>query len=283
MDYSLAEFALNFKTNLAVDHKTCRRTFKHTKGATTHRHPSCSSTMPPAAAVSSMWRTDGPVSKGTEKDAVGVQHIEQTEDDSTLKTVDECLRRRARTDPDLPVVSYPSSGIEYVDYTFQQLDVFAYRVGKQLQAAIPSRTSSAEKRTVVAMLGPSNLEYLVTMMGLLKLGHTVLFLSTRISVPAIESLINSTGAAYLIADPRYLEASLSTKELVPELQVLEMPTRSNFEFPIDAVGDTQLDAALDPSIEINQIVYIIHSSGMKKKPKDAVIIQSDSEFTTNRH
>ncbi|KAJ0103870.1 hypothetical protein J7T55_001240 [Diaporthe amygdali] len=223
--------------------------------------------MPPAAAVSSMWRTDGPVSKGTEKDTVGVQHIEQTEDDSTLKTVDECLRRRARTDPDLPVVSYPSSGIEYVDYTFQQLDVFAYRVGKQLQAAIPSRTSSAEKRTVVAMLGPSNLEYLVTMMGLLKLGHTVLFLSTRISVPAIESLIKSTGAAYLIADPRYLEASLATKELVPELQVLEMPTRSNFEFPIDAVGDTQLDAALDPSIEINQIVYIIHSSGSTGLPK----------------
>lgn len=218
--------------------------------------------MAPAAAVSTIWRPDDPLPVGTEKDTVGVQHVEQAEDDSTARTVDEVLRRRARTDPDLPVVSYPSSGIEYVDYTFQQLDVFAYRVGKQLQAAIPSRTSSKEKRTVVAMLGPSNLEYLVTMMGLFKLGHTVLFLSTRISVPAIESLITSTGATYLIADPRYLESSLATKEQVPGLQVLDMPTRTNFEFPIDAVGDTQLDAALDPSVEFNQIVYIIHSSGM---------------------
>ncbi|KAL1856436.1 putative NRPS-like protein biosynthetic cluster [Diaporthe australafricana] len=223
--------------------------------------------MPPAAAVSPLWRPDEPVSKDTGKDAVGAQHIEQAEDDSTLKTVDEILRRRARTNPDLPVVSYPSSGIEYVDYTFQQLDVFAYRVGKQLQAVIPSRASSEEKRTVVAMLGPSNLEYLVTMMGLFKLGHTVLFLSTRISVPAIESLITSTGATYLIADPRYLDASLATKAQVPGLQVLDMPTRTNFEFPIDAVGDTQLDAALDPSVETNQIVYIIHSSGSTGLPK----------------
>lgn len=221
--------------------------------------------MPLAAAVSPLWRSDEPISNGTEKDAAGAQHVEQAEDDSTLMTVDEILRRRARTDPDLPVVSYPSSGIEYVDYTFQQLDVFAYRVGKQLQAVIPSRTSSKEKRTVVAMLGPSNLEYLVTMMGLFKLGHTVLFLSTRISVPAIESLIKSTGATYLIADPRYLDSSLATKEQVPGLQVLDMPTRTIFEFPIDAVGDTQLDAALDPSVETNQIVYIIHSSGMNTK------------------
>lgn len=221
--------------------------------------------MAPAAAASTVWRPDEPLSVGAEKDAVSVQHVEQAEDDSTLKTVDEVLRRRARTDPDLPVVSYPSSGIEYVDYTFQHLDVFAYRVGKQLQAAIPSRTSSKEKRSVVAMLGPSNLEYLVTLMGLFKLGHTVLFLSTRISVPAIKSLITSTGATYLIADPRYLESSLTTKEQVPGLQVLDMPTRTNFEFPIDAVGDTQLDAALDPSVETTQIVYIIHSSGMDAK------------------
>lgn len=218
--------------------------------------------MPPTAAVSSIWRPDEPMSVGAEKDAVGVQHVEKAEDDSTLRTVDEILRRRARTDPDLPVVSYPSSGIEYVDYTFQQLDVFAYRVGKHLQAAIPSRASSEEKRTVVAMLGPSNLEYLVTMMALIKLGHTVLFLSTRISVPAIESLITSTGATSLIADPRYLEPSMATKEQVPGLQVLDMPTRATFEFSIDAIGDTQLDAALDPSVETNQIVYIIHSSGM---------------------
>jgi acyl-CoA synthetase (AMP-forming)/AMP-acid ligase II len=221
--------------------------------------------MAPAAAVTTMWRPDESLAAGTEKDAAAVPHVEPDKDDSTLRTVDELLRRRARTDPNLPVVSYPSSGIDYVDYTFQQLDVFAYRVGKQLQAVIPSRMSSKEKRTVVAMLGPSNLEYLVTMMGLFKLGHTVLFLSTRISVPAIESLIKSTGVTYLLADPRYLEPSLATKQQVPGLQVLDMPMRTGFEFPIDVVGDTQLDAALDPSVETNQIVYIIHSSGTYDK------------------
>lgn len=221
--------------------------------------------MPPAAAVSPSWRPVEPALQDQEGVTVGAQPTEEAPDDSTIQTVDELLRRRAQSDPDLPIVSYPSSGIAYVDYTFRQLDVFAYRVGKHLQASIPPRRGSDEKRTVVAMLGPSNLEYLVTMQAFIKLGHTILFLSTRISAPAIQSLMDKTGAAYLVADPRYADMALAVQDQNPGLRVLEMPTRSVFEFPIAAVGNTQLDAALDPGVETNEIVYIIHSSGKSVK------------------
>ena len=199
-----------------------------------------------------------PPSKG--QGLVTSQQVVQ--DDSSLRTVDELIRLRAKSHPDLPILSYPSEGIKYVDYTFQQLDVFAYRAAKHIQATIPSRRSSNEERTVVAMLGPSNLEYLVTMLALIKLGHTILFLSTRISAPAIESLVTATQSSYIIADPRYLETSRAAQQVSSTpIEILNMPIRSVFEFPVEVYADTQLDAALDPAVETEKIVYIIHSSG----------------------
>lgn len=213
--------------------------------------------MSPTAAVDAPWSSTELLTKGG--NSVTVQHVEK--DDSTLQTVDELLRSRAAAYPQVPIVSYPVSGVEYVDYTFQQLDVFAYRVAKHLEAHIPTRTSSSTKRSVVAMMGPSNLEYLVTMMALIKAGHTILFLSTRIPAIAVESLVESTGATYLVADAKYLETAAAVKDRKPDFQVLNMPSRGVFEFPVEVYVDTQLDAALDPSIETNETVYIIHSSG----------------------
>ncbi|KXH69000.1 male sterility protein [Colletotrichum salicis] len=199
-------------------------------------------------------------------DSAVVQDLDN--DDSTLKTVDELVRRRARAHPDQVIVSYPSSGITYVDYTMRQLDVFAYRVAKFYEQRIPSRLNSDEKPTTVAVLGPSNFDYLVTMLALTKLGHTTLFLSTRISQEAIESLISVTGAKFLLADKRYLETAEGAKQqTLPRLDVLEIAGQSTFDFPIEVHADTRLDYGRDLSVEANNLIYIIHSSGSTGLPK----------------
>lgn len=183
------------------------------------------------------------------------------EDDSTIQTVDELVRRRARSHPDKVIVSYPSTGIEYVDYTMRQLDVFAYRAAKSYQQSLPTRLSSAEKPMTVAVIGPSNFEYLITMLALTKLGHTTLFLSTRISQEAVENLIKTTGAQVLIADPRHAATAEVARKSLPGLETLEIVNSSAFDFEIEVHADTQLDAHLDPATETNNRVYIIHSSG----------------------
>ncbi|KAK4150503.1 male sterility protein [Chaetomidium leptoderma] len=188
-------------------------------------------------------------------------------DDGTIQTVDELVRRRAIAHHDRVVVSYPSSGIDYVDYTMQQLDVFAYRVAMGYNKTIPARTSSTEKPTVVAILGPSDLDYLVTMLALIKLGHTVLFLSTRISPAAVESLVSVTGASALLAAPAHWEVAKATQQKLEGLTIDEIASRSTYEFPVEMHADTRLDQGLDLSVETGNFVYIIHSSGSTGLPK----------------
>lgn len=143
-------------------------------------------------------------------------------EESTIQTVDALVRHRARQQPNITIVSYPKSGVDFSDYTMQQLDVFAFRVARHYQTFIPTRKSSAEKPTTVALLGPSNFDYLVTMLALTKLGHTVLFLSTRISQAAVNSLIETTGARYLLADSRHARTASEAQISLPRLKLSDI-------------------------------------------------------------
>jgi acyl-CoA synthetase (AMP-forming)/AMP-acid ligase II len=185
----------------------------------------------------------------------------QRRDDEPIRTVDALVRHRARLHPDATIVSYPSSGVDFVNYSMRQLDVFAYRVARHYQSFIPTRTSSKVAPTTVAILGPSNFDYLITMLALTKLGHTVLFLSTRISQLAVESLIETTGATYLLADTRFLQLAAEVQVNKPSLHVSSIAESSIFDFPIEIHADTQMDYQLDPAIEEANNIYIIHSSG----------------------
>ncbi|KAH7311242.1 male sterility protein [Stachybotrys elegans] len=188
-------------------------------------------------------------------------------DDSSLPTIDALLRRRALLYPEDHAVSYPSSEISFRDYTMKQLDVYAWRVAKDYEHHLPVRQNSTEKPSVVALLGPSNLEYLITMLALTKLGHSVLLLSTRIPQVAIESLISTTGASALLADSRFLDTAEQVGSSIPQLQVLQIAGRDVFEFHIETHSDTQLGKCLDPETETNNVAFIIHSSGSTGLPK----------------
>jgi acyl-CoA synthetase (AMP-forming)/AMP-acid ligase II len=183
-------------------------------------------------------------------------------EDTSIRTVDALVRHRARLNPHAIIVSYPSAGVEFVDYSTQQLDVFAYRVARHYQNFLPTRTSSKQPPTTVAILGPSNFDYLITMLALTKLGHTVLFLSTRISQLAVESFVETTSATYMLADTRFLPLATNVSKSLPTLHVASIAGSSVFDFPVEVHADTQMDYQLDPAIEENNNIYIIHSSGM---------------------
>lgn len=195
-------------------------------------------------------------------------------------TIDELIRQIASEKSSEPIISYPSSGIEYVDYTAAQLDIFALRVAQKYKTFIPQRQSSQDPETVVGLLGLSDFEYFISILALTKLGHSVLFLSTRISTAAYVSLIQQTGAVHLLIGPNFQETAAQVSDLLPELQVHEITDEASYNYPVtDFNVDTRLCKHLDPLTEATKICWIIHSSGSTGLPKP--IYQTHKAALTN--
>ena len=195
-------------------------------------------------------------------------------------TIDELVRQRSQEIPKEPVISYPSSGLEYADYTSRQIDIFAYRVAQKYKTLMPQRISSSDPETVVGLLGPSNFEYFISILALTKLGHSVLFLSTRISIAAYISLLETTGAKYLLIDSSFRDTAAQVKETCTSVQIHDITDTDSYNYAItDETIDTRLCQHLQPEVESKKISWIIHSSGSTGLPKP--IYQTHSAALNN--
>lgn len=195
-------------------------------------------------------------------------------------TIDELVRQRSQEIPRDPIISYPSSGLEYVDYTSRQIDIFAHRVAQKYKSLMPQRSSSSDSESIVGLLGPSNFEYFISILALTKLGHTVLFLSTRISIAAYVSLLEKTGAKHLLIDYSFREIAAQVKQSCTSIQVHDITDTKSYNFQIvDESIDTRLCQHLQPEIESQKISWIIHSSGSTGLPKP--IYQTHSAALNN--
>lgn len=204
-----------------------------------------------------------------EKETIVIQHVEtSTTEGSKPQTIDSLIRHRANLLGDTPLVYYPHTGIDYVGYSMRQLDIFAFRVAQKLAPRLPPRTSSSEKPIVVSLLGPSDLNYLATLWALSKLGHSVLLLSTRISLEAYASLLESTKSKYIVIAKDFQDTADDLKKRIPDLQIDYIATDGWYNFPIgDKQINTNLTPNLDPAQEATYISWIIHSSGSTGLPK----------------
>ncbi|TGO13434.1 hypothetical protein BPAE_0739g00020 [Botrytis paeoniae] len=183
------------------------------------------------------------------------------------RTIDELIRLRALENAHQNILSYPQEKGDYVDYTFHELDLFAFRVAQRYSECIPLRKSSDEKERVIGLLGPSNLDYFITILALSKLGFTVLFLSTRISTVAYRSLLEATSAQHLLIHESFAETAEELQSILPTLQVHKILTQQIYESNDRLEGSTRLDRGLDLSRETNKICWIIHLSGSTGLPK----------------
>jgi acyl-CoA synthetase (AMP-forming)/AMP-acid ligase II len=184
------------------------------------------------------------------------------------RTIDELIRLRFHSNPNEPILGYPNENGEYTEYSYRQLDELAYHVAQKYAKVIPQRRSSEEKEKVVALLGPSNLDYLICILALSKLGFTVLFLSTRLSVPAYQSLLESTSCHHLLVHSSFQATAKELECELPSLKVGTIAECSNLEQTALGLNeDTRLHCALRPEVESEKSAWIIHSSGSTGLPK----------------
>ena len=182
------------------------------------------------------------------------------------RTIDDLLLDRASTSGSTePIVAYPDSDSVYAFYTPQDLNRLAERAATYYASILPPRKTSDDPVQVVGLLGPSYFQYLITVIGVSKLGHTALLLSTRISEEAYVHLLNSTSATTLLVDDSFQDMAQTLRPQVEGLKV-------------GSIADMRTLEAANPSLEIvnhkrdsaretNNVAWIIHSSGSTGLPK----------------
>ena len=181
---------------------------------------------------------------------------------SRPRTITELVDLRAEENPLAPIISYPSKGLEYVDYSYSDLQSYTRNAAALLAQNIAVRQSSYEPEKVVALLGPSDFAYFINAVALSRLGFTVLYLSTRLADAAYISLLNATSCSNIIYYPSFEQTVNALKKSMPQLGAYLRLTEQQYSQTMPYQG-----SALDPDHENQKICWVIHSSGSTGMPK----------------
>ncbi|RPA99529.1 acetyl-CoA synthetase-like protein [Choiromyces venosus 120613-1] len=193
--------------------------------------------------------------------------------DEAPLTIDHLLRLRASQMPDTPLIAYPHNNKDYTQYTAPQLNAFAYRAAKHYKKSISQRASSEAPEKVVALLGISNFDYVISILALAKLGMTTLLLSTRITDEACRHLLNKTNCADVIVQPAFEKTMKGVRSGYDgPLNVVGMASRGLYEPEVVpeeklTLEDMRFDTQFDLEVEKSRNMFIVHSSGSTGLPK----------------
>lgn len=135
-------------------------------------------------------------------------------------TLDQVIRKRAKTHATKALISYPQNEVDFVDYTGADLDRITRQVAWRYAEELPLIqkrqlvSGTGERHTedrgpgssdpssypnVVALVGISSLEYYITFLALQRLGITTMFVSPRLADQGHSHLLNTAGCAVAIA------------------------------------------------------------------------------------
>lgn len=120
---------------------------------------------------------------------------------------------------------------------------------------------------MIALLGPTDLAYIITFFALARLGYASLCLSPRLAPNACEKLIRETGAIAIIPGKTSQMASLvaQTQELL-QVETIKLISREDF----DKKASNELPfqrQKIDRKVEKEWPLAILHSSGSTGLPK----------------
>jgi acyl-CoA synthetase (AMP-forming)/AMP-acid ligase II len=205
-----------------------------------------------------------------------------------LQLLDDLIRERAVDEDQTPLLSYPKSKLGITDYEFftgkdlnRLVDGAAKALIKRgikpvvcmlLPLVIRTNVFKQGVETTAGIYGNSNIDYIVTIFGLGRLGYTTFILSPRLPASACVSLLRDANATILLHDPQYLSVPTKTAKELP-LELFPLLARSDYDFPGDSTSPF-FRSGID-QCESSRKVILMHSSGTTGIPRPILYTHKD--------
>ncbi|KAL9043026.1 MAG: hypothetical protein Q9214_003616 [Letrouitia sp. 1 TL-2023] len=181
-------------------------------------------------------------------------------DQSQYRIFHQVLRHRAADPYQVPLIAFPrSTQADYEYYTGAML----YRFADCAASMYEEKGLKTNDSLTVAILGPTNIDWVVSTFALSMAGYSVLTLSPRLSSAAIAKLLQETNCECLVYSntPPIIGLVQETAAAV-SVQTVSMHSRTEYDCP-----ERPLRQFPDDPTQENRPAIIMHSSGSTGLPK----------------
>ncbi|CAI9633410.1 unnamed protein product [Alternaria burnsii] len=184
--------------------------------------------------------------------------------DDAIHTIDELIKRRASELGDSPLLCFPREGLtDYEDHSARAIDSYVDAAVDALQRrGLKPADSLLTQAPTIAILAPSSLQFIITLLGLNRLGYAALLLSPRLASPAICSLLEQAECDTILTTAQFHDAleQVRNERSITVLETLEHHDYYKVDAPV-------FHRTYDPERENPKRAVIIHSSGSTGLPK----------------
>ncbi|KAF5623227.1 nonribosomal peptide synthetase [Fusarium sp. NRRL 25303] len=169
----------------------------------------------------------------------------------TWTTVVELIDDQAEKNSDAPALGFAtfthlkSTQVFRHLLTFRHLSDASKHAAKILSTHLPKEPESLK----IGILSSSNTEFVLTWLGLMRLGYTVLLLAPQLAPPAVQHLCETLDIRHVFVDDIY---EYRARGLSSDIEIIRIPSYRE---------DSPADNNLEQTPGVSETAYICHTSG----------------------